>query len=83
MEGKLVGRISHYFSKIGVAVVELNADLKVGDTIAIVGKAGRVEQPVTEMQVDRAAIKAASSGQSVGLKVGGRVHEGDSVFKVS
>ena len=79
-----VGKISHYFSKVGVAVVELGADLKVGDTIAIVCKDGtRVQQPVASMQIDKAPIQAARKGQSIGLKVAERVHEGDAVLKIA
>jgi len=36
-EGKLIGKITHYFGHIGVAVLELTDALKVGDTIRIVG----------------------------------------------
>ncbi len=83
MEEKLVGKVAHYFSKISVAVIELSAELKVGDIIAIVGKEGtRVEQAVTSMQMEKAQVPSAKKGQSIGLKVSGRVHEGDSVLKL-
>jgi hypothetical protein len=36
-EGKLIGKISHYFSKIEVAVIDLDSALKIGDTIRIIG----------------------------------------------
>ena len=32
---KLVGRVTHYFTKIGVGVVELSDELKIGDRISI------------------------------------------------
>lgn len=84
MEGKLVGKVSHYFTNIGVAVIELKAELKVGDIIAIVRKDGtKVEQAVTSMQIEKAQVPSAKRGQSIGLKVSGRVHEGDDVLKVS
>ena len=84
MEGKLVGRISHYFGNLGVAVVELKAELKVGDVIAIVHKGGTaVEQPVTSMQMDKAQVQVAKKGQSIGLKVSSKVHEGDEVLKLA
>lgn len=84
MEEKLVGKVAHYFTKIGVAVIDLSAELKVGDIIAIVGKGGtKVEQVVTSMQIEKAQVPVATKGQSIGLKVSGRVHEGDSVVKVT
>ena len=84
MEEKLVGKVAHYFSKISVAVIELSAELKVGDIIAIVGTDGtRVQQAVTSMQIEKAQVPVAKRGQSIGLKVSGRVHEGDSVLKLA
>lgn len=84
MEEKLVGKVSHYFTHIGVAVIDLSGELKVGDIIAIVAKDGtKVEQAVTSMQIEKAQVPSAKKGQSIGLKVNGRVHEGDSVLKIS
>jgi len=40
-EGKLIGKVTHYFGKIGVAVIQLEDTLKVGDTIRIVGRTNR------------------------------------------
>ena len=36
-EGKLIGKVTHYFSNIEVAVIELSDKLSVGDTIRIAG----------------------------------------------
>jgi len=80
-----VGKISHYFSKVGVAVVELEGNLKVGDKISIENAAGDVivEQTVDSMQVERAPVKAAKAGDSIGLKVSEKVHENNIVYKVA
>ncbi|MDD5181656.1 MAG: translation elongation factor-like protein [Candidatus Nanoarchaeia archaeon] len=77
-----VGKISHYFSKIGVAVVEVEAPLKVGDKISIEGGTTKFEQTVSSMQVDREAIKSAKKGDSVGMKVDSEVKPGDVVYKL-
>lgn len=79
---KEVGRVTHYFSKIGVAVVELSDKLSVGDRILIRGMTTNVEQTVDSMQIDRVDIESAEAGKSVGLKVEDRVREGDSVYKI-
>jgi selenocysteine-specific translation elongation factor len=79
---ELIGRITHYFDKIGVAVIELSGSLKVGDTIKIKGKDTDFEQVVDSMQVDKAPVEAASAGDGVGLKVANAVNEGDEVFVV-
>jgi len=79
---KEVGRVTHYFSKIGVAVLELSDKLSVGDRILIRGMTTNVEQTVDSMQIDRVDIESAEAGKSVGLKGEDRVREGDSVYKI-
>jgi putative protease len=78
---KPIGKITHFFSKIGVAVVKLDAPLKVGDKIKIEGHGNVVEQAVDSMQVEHEQIKEAKKGMEVGMKVAGEVKEGDLVFK--
>jgi len=77
-----VGKITHYFAKIGVAVVELEDDLNVGDGILIRGSHTEVKQVVESMQINHEQVGAGNKGQSVGLKVAGRVREGDKVYRV-
>jgi len=79
---KEVGRVTHYFSKIGVAVLELSDKLSVGDRILIRGMTTNIEQTVDSMQIDRVDIESAEAGKSVGLKVEDRVREGDSVYQI-
>ena len=79
-----VGSISHYFAKIGVAVVKLSGELKVGDKIAIARRDGtRFEQAVASMQIEKAPVMSAGKGTAVGMKVAERVHEGDAVLRIS
>jgi len=76
-----VGRITHYFSKIDVAVIELKAALSVGDTIAVKGPTTDFEQNVDSMQIEHKNVQRAEAGQSIGLKVMQRVRETDVVYK--
>jgi translation elongation factor EF-1alpha len=76
-----VGRITHFFSKINVAVIELKAALSVGDTIAIKGPTTDFEQHVDSMQIEHENVQRAEPGQSIGLKVMQRVRETDMVYK--
>lgn len=80
-EGKLIGKISHYFSHIGVAVIELSGKLSVGDTIRIVGGETDFTQNVDSMEIDHEKVEAAKSGDSVGLKIEQKVREGYKVYK--
>lgn len=81
-EGKLIGKITHYFSKIGVAVIELSDALEAGDTIRIVGGETDFTQKVDSMQIEHEEIKKAKSGDNVGLKVSQKVREDYKVYKL-
>ncbi|MGD0070793.1 MAG: translation elongation factor-like protein [Candidatus Bathyarchaeia archaeon] len=76
-----IGHITHIFSKISVAVVELTLPLAIGDRILIKGPSTNFEQTVESMQIDRKAIPRAESGQSIGLKAVQPVKEKDVVYK--
>lgn len=77
-----VGKVMHYYSKIGVAVVSLNNELKIGDEILIRGKSTELRQKVESMQIEHKNVEIAKAGQSIGLKVNEKVREGDIVYKI-
>jgi len=81
-EEKEVGKVSHYFSKIGVAVIELIDVLKVGQTIHIKGATTDFTQKVDSMQIEHVGVKEAKKGESIGMKVQDHVREHDQVFVV-
>jgi putative protease len=75
-----VGKVTHYFDKISVAVIELSGTLKVGDKISIEGATTNVKQTVESMQIEYKPVQSAKKGESVGLKVPDRVREKDDVY---
>jgi len=79
---KLVGKVTHYFTKIGVGVIELSDELRMGDRISIEGSTTNIQQVVESMQIERQPVQSAGPGQSIGLKVKDRVREGDLVYKI-
>ena len=82
-EKQLVGKVVHFYNHLSVAVVDVtDHELKVGDTISIEGLHTKLKQKVTSMQVEHEQVQRAAVGQSVGMKVNGRVHEKDAVYKV-
>jgi len=81
-EGKLIGKVTHYFSKIEVAVIELSDSLRAGDTIRIAGGSTDFTQTVESMEVDHQKVEEAKTGDSVGLKVAQKVREDYKVYKV-
>ncbi|HID86249.1 MAG TPA: translation elongation factor-like protein [Anaerolineae bacterium] len=82
MAEKPIGKVSHYFTRIGVAAIELTDQLAVGDTIHIQGATTDFEQVVESMQIEHEDVEVAEAGQSVGIKVVDRVRAGDTVYKV-
>lgn len=80
-ELKEVGRVSHFFTKISVAIVELTSTLSVGDRILIKGPTTNIEQAVNSMQIEHGNVTVAKAGQSIGMKVEERVRENDTVYK--
>jgi len=78
--GEEVGKVTHYFDKIGVAVVELAKGLSVGDNIRIKGATTDFEQKVESMQVEHEKIEKAKKGDAIGLKVKDRVRLNDKVY---
>ncbi len=78
-----LGRITHYFGKIGVAAIELTHDtLKVGDVIHVKGHTSDFTQLVDSMQIDNQPVFEATVGQSVGMKIKEHARVHDAVYKV-
>lgn len=80
-EEKPIGIVTHYFSKVGVAVVKLSAPLKIGDKIKLKRGDEEFEQIVQSMQVDHKNLEEAKKGEEIGLKVDHKVKEGWEVYK--
>lgn len=78
-----VGKITHYYDKISVAVAELDSKLAVGDKIKFVrGGEDIFEQEVKSMQIEHEKIESAKKGDVIGLKVDQEVKEGAEIFKI-
>ena len=79
-----IGKITHYYDKIGVAVVKLTkSDLKIGDTIKLTNKNGEeFTEEISSMQIEHADIDIAKSGDEFGLKVKSPVKENTDVIKL-
>ena len=78
-----VGSVSHFFAKINVAIIEVTDTISVGDRIFIKGPTTDLEQTVDSMEMEYAKVQRAETGQSIGMKVNGRVREKDVVYKTA
>jgi hypothetical protein len=81
-DGKLIGRVIHFFDNIGVAVIKLNSGLTIGDKIQIVGGDIDFKQEVKSMQIEHEKIKRAKPKDEIGLKVSKKIRTGYRVFKI-
>ena len=78
-----LGRVTHYFGRIGVAAIEITQDLlAVGDTIHVKGHTTDFTQQIDSMQIDGQSVDEATVGQSVGIRVSEQTREHDTVYKV-
>ena len=78
---KLIGKVTHYYDKAGVAIVKLSAPVAVGDEIHICGGKTDLEQTVGSMQVEHEDIQKAKKGDEIGVIVSQKVRKGYKVFK--
>ncbi len=77
-----VGKVTHFFNKISVAVLSLKKELKVGDKIRIEAAEPFV-QKVSSMQVEHKELQKAKPGEDIGLKTKKPCKEGDKVIKIT
>lgn len=80
MAEKEIGRVSTYFSQVGVAAIKLTGGLKVGAKVRIKGHTTDFETTVDNIQIDREEVKSAKKGDHVGIKVPEKVRPNDAVI---
>lgn len=83
MKKELVGKITHVFPKVQVAVVKVLADIKIGDKISIERGEKKVEQIINSMQVNHQNVDIAKAGTEIGLKIDEEIPEGSEVYRVT
>ncbi len=78
-----IGVVTHYYDKIGVAVVNLTKTLKTGDMIKVSGHDKEFNQEVTSLQVEHQPVTSIAAGKSGALKTDQPVKDGDILYKVA
>ena len=77
-----IGKVSHYFQKMGVATIRLNSTVKVGEKIIILGKTtGIINSVIERMEIDHKPVEKAVKGQEIGIKLP-FVRENDEVYVI-
>jgi len=77
---KPIGKVTHYFDRISVAVVSLDKALKLGDRVHFQGTHTDFQQEITSMQVEHQAVEKGKKGEEVAIKVDQPVRKGDTVL---
>ncbi|MEW5940313.1 MAG: hypothetical protein AB1750_11660 [Chloroflexota bacterium] len=77
-----IGKITHYFDHIRVAVLSLKSSLKLGDMIHVIGHSTDFTQRVNSMEIEHHSVVWVKPGDDVAVKVIEPVHPHDLVYKV-
>ncbi|HSB71636.1 MAG TPA: translation elongation factor-like protein [Candidatus Methylomirabilis sp.] len=80
----VIGEVTDYFAKVGVAGIQVTAGvLSVGDTIRVKGHTTDLTQTVESIQIEHQSVPRAETGQVIGIRVKDRVRRGDAVLKLT
>ena len=80
MDKDLIGKVVHFYDKIGVVIVRLEKNIKIGDKLKFVTGDSSFDQEVSSMQIEHASINEGAKGQEVGIKVNQKVGDGTLVY---
>lgn len=79
-----IGKVTHYYDKIGVAVLEVkNQPLKVGDTVKVSGHDQEFTQKIVSLQIEHKQVQEVPVGETCGMKIDQQVKEGDALYLVT
>lgn len=79
---KPVGVVTHFYTKIKVAIVKFKTKVSVGTNLQYRGATTDFEEVVKSMQFNHVEIKTAPKGKQIGIRVKKRVRDGDEVYIV-
>ena len=80
---KEIARVTHWYDKLGVAVLDLKNSLKVGDRVKVRHGEEEFDDVITSMQIDHVAVAKAKKGDEVAVKLSGRAKDGSRLFHIS
>ena len=83
MADKQIGIVTHWYDKIGVAVVRLSGKLSKGDSIVVRKDYEEFKDTVASLQIDHEDVSSAKKGDDAAIKLSQRAKEGASVFLAS
>jgi translation initiation factor IF-2 len=79
---KPIGKVTHYYGHISVAIVKFNTAVKKGTKVAFRRGDEEFIETLDSMQFEHKDISSVKKGQEVGIKVNEKIKEGFEVFLV-
>lgn len=79
-KSNLIGKVTHWYDKISVAVIKLNKGLKVGDNITIKHGDTEFSETVSSMQLDHQPVEKGKKGDEVAIKLSKQAKDGSEVY---
>lgn len=73
---KILGKVTHYYDRIGVAIVDLESPVKIGDMVKLQRGEQELVQVVSSMQIEHTPVLMAKKGDVIGMRVDRPVQEG-------
>ncbi len=80
---KEIGKVTHWYDKISVAVVKLSGALATGDRIKVRRGKDEFETEISSMQIDHQQSNTAKKGDEVAVKLPQKTKEGAIIYKIS
>lgn len=77
---KKIGTVTHWYDRIGVAVVKLAGPLAKGDKIRVKKGDEEFEEPVSSLQIDHKDVESAKKGDDAAIKLSHKAREGAAVY---
>ena len=76
-----VGKVTRYYSKIGVAEIKASRAIELGSDFLIIGNTtGVVEGNIDSIHLDQGAVESVKSGDTFSIRVADRVRPKDCFF---
>jgi putative protease len=77
---KPIGKVTHFYGNIKVAIVKFNKAVPVGTTLHYRGVTTDFSDTIKSMQFNHESVKIAKKNKLIGIKVKKQVRQGDKVY---
>ncbi len=79
-EPKPIGKVTHFYGNLGVAIVKFSKEVGAGSELHFKGVTTDFVERASSMQFDHKPVESAPKGKEIGIKVKEKVREGDLVY---